>query len=98
MEAIVLSRSASSDTFLLWCSDQGSLAVLPFAACGTAPPQVGDLLSVILQDGGEARFCSSYRLIAAGALPEAADLLREAAARPVSPPQNRRFLSLASSG
>jgi len=94
LEAIVLARS-SSQAFILWCEDQGTLAILPLSACGREMPEVGDLLKVVLRENGAVRICCSFSIIAPGALPQVAQMLRNVASPRVRPkPENRVFLSL----
>ncbi|RRH76300.1 hypothetical protein [Falsigemmobacter faecalis] len=95
MEAIVLARSSKSQAYILWCEDQGALAILPLSACGREMPKVGDLLHVVLQENGPARICSSFSIVAPGALPEIAQILTKVAGSRTKPKrENRVYLSL----
>lgn len=97
LEAIVLSRSKTSQAFLLWCEDQGALAILPLSLCTREMPEVGDLLKVDLIEDGLSRICSGFSIITVGALPGVGQMLRHMAGPPEPPePENRVFLSLVS--
>lgn len=80
VEAIVIYRSAETGAAVLWCGDQGPLAILPAGMNGYGQsPQIGDLLRIEIEDEGMVRHCLSWVLLRRAALPEAGDVLREGA-------------------
>ena len=81
MDAIVIYHPPNRRAAVLWCEDQGALAVLPLVEGDSRKLLVGDLLRVTLEETPRLRLCTSWTLLRRSALPEVPQLLRQQAAK-----------------
>lgn len=97
MDAIVIYYPRDRRSAVLWCEDQGALALLRLREGDSRRLEVGDLLSVTLEETPHLRLCTSWKMLRPAALPSVGQMLKSEARKISRIETIRQFPSLVAS-